>query len=83
MQRLAKLNVHHNYCDDSFPDKSFHHNYFSTIPVTFIVKLWSTSIETISSGTMKEDSLNDCKVEVDAEKERWIENKDCGSRITD
>ena len=35
-----------------------YHNNSSTIPVTFIVKFWSTSIEMISSDTMKEDSLN-------------------------
>ena len=46
-----------------FPDKSFfcllnYHNDSSTIPIAFIVKFWSTSIEVISSDTMKEDSLN-------------------------
>ena len=52
-------------------DKSFfcllnYHNYFSTIPVAFIVKFWSTSIEMISSDTMKEESLNEYKDELDA-----------------
>ena len=49
-----------------FSDKSFfcllkYHNDSSTIPVAFIVKFWSTSIEMISTDTMKEDSLNDYK----------------------
>ena len=38
-----------------------YHNDSSTIPVAFIVQFWSTSIEMISSDTMKEDSLNDYK----------------------
>ena len=52
--------------DYYFPDKSFfcllnYHNDSSTIPIAFIVKFWSTSIEMISSDTMKEDSVNDGK----------------------
>ena len=44
-----------------FPDKSFfcllkYHNDSSTIPVAFIVKFWSTSIEMTSSDTMKEST---------------------------
>ena len=49
-----------------FPDKSFfcllnYHNDSSTIPIAFIVKFRSTSIEMISYDTMKEDSLNNGK----------------------
>ena len=45
-----------------FPDKSFfcllnYHNDSSTIPIAFIVKFLPTSIEMISSDTMKEDSI--------------------------
>ena len=52
--------------DYYFPDKSFYcllnyHNDSNTIPVAFIVNFWSTSIEMISSDTMKEESLNDYK----------------------
>ena len=41
-----------------FPDKSLfcllnHHYDSSTIPITFIVKLWSTSIEMISPESME------------------------------
>ena len=54
--KLAKSASYYYY----FPDKSFlnYHNDSSTIPIAFIVKFWSTSIEVISSDTMKEDSLN-------------------------
>ena len=49
-----------------FPDKSFfcllnYHNDSSTIPITSIVKFWSASMEIISAGTMKKQSLNDCR----------------------
>ena len=35
-----------------------YHIHTCTTPVAFIVKFWSTSIEMISTDTMKEDSLN-------------------------
>ena len=67
---LAEISAHHLQLKESttvlsdyyFSDKSFfclfnYHNDSSTIPVAFIVKFWSTSIEMISSDTMKEESL--------------------------
>ena len=58
-RRVAKLPKSSYYVSD----KSFfcllkYHNDCSTIPIAFILKVWSTSIEMISTDTMKEDSLN-------------------------
>ena len=36
------------------------HDYFSTIPVAFIVKFWSTSVNMISSGTTNKECFNHC-----------------------
>ena len=63
--KLAKSSSYYYYYY-YFSDKSFfcllnYHNDSSTIPVAFIVKFWSTSIEMISSDTMKEESLNNYK----------------------
>ena len=37
------------------------HDYFSNIPVAFIVKFWSTSVDMISSGTTNKEHFNHCR----------------------
>ena len=54
--KLAKCSSYYTYY---FPDKSFFCCWTITIPIAFIVKFWCTSIEMISSSTMKEESFED------------------------
>ena len=53
-------------CGRNFAHASGHIYNYSSNPWdrkadTFIVKLWSASAEMISSGTMKDKGLNDCR----------------------
>ena len=60
MPKLAKSSSYY-FSDKSFFSLLNYHNDSSTIPVAFIIKFWSTITEMISSGTMKEESLKDCR----------------------